>query len=370
VVRFLHTADWQIGLRLRWIPGDDGAVVREARLETLRTLGRVAAERDCDFVVVAGDVFEHHGLRPQTLRRTFDVLAEFTCPIYLLPGNHDPHTADSLYLGRAWRHAPPTVHVLGSTDPVEAAPDCWLLPCPLLERHALDDPTRHLGPDFGPSGVVRVGVAHGGVFELLGSLSEHEELNNRVPLDTVARGGLDYLALGDWHSLLQVDGRTWYSGAPEPTRFKERDPGHALVVELDGPGSQPRVEAVRVATHRWLRHEAELTTAAHLAALEAELEALPDKSGTLLELVLRGAPDATVDAELAEFLADFGPRLRLLRLRDEALCPLLSDDDLDVVATAGWVRGAIDELRAQASSDEDAARALRLLWQLHHGSRR
>ena len=74
-LRFLHSADWQLGLRVRFIPGDSGAVVRDARLKTVARIGEVAREREAEFVLVAGDVFEHHGLKPSTLRKTFDAKA-------------------------------------------------------------------------------------------------------------------------------------------------------------------------------------------------------------------------------------------------------------------------------------------------------
>ena len=54
--------------------------------------------------------------------------------------------------------------------------------------------------------------------------------------------GYDYVALGDWHGVLQLGDRIWYSGAPEATRFKERDPGFGLVVDIAAPGAKPVVE--------------------------------------------------------------------------------------------------------------------------------
>jgi DNA repair exonuclease SbcCD nuclease subunit len=199
LLRFIHTADWQLGLRVAFIPGDAGALVRAARLETVRKIGRTAGECDAAFVVVAGDVFEHHALRADTVRKTFDAMRGYPCPVYLLPGNHDPLTPDSLYLSPLWeREAPPNVHVLASRDPVEVREGVWLFPCPLMERHTIDDPTDHLERDFGPQGVFRIGVAHGGIREILSKMEGgDEQLTNAVSIEAADRGGLDYLALGD-----------------------------------------------------------------------------------------------------------------------------------------------------------------------------
>lgn len=53
----LHTADWQIGKRFAHIAGDAGAALRTQRLETVRSLARLAQEQRVDAVLVAGDVF-------------------------------------------------------------------------------------------------------------------------------------------------------------------------------------------------------------------------------------------------------------------------------------------------------------------------
>ncbi len=366
MVRFIHSADWQLGLRVGYIPGDAGAVVRDARLRSVRTLGELAKSEGADFVVVAGDVFEHHGLKQSTLRQTFDALSTFSCPVYLLPGNHDPYTPDSLYRSEVWKaEAPSQVHVLHTFEPVQA-PGACLLPCPLLQRHTLEDPTEHLKPEFGPSGVVRVGVAHGGIREVLQRMGESEEgLTNALAIDAAEQGGLDYLALGDWHGALQVGPRTWYSGAHEATRFKEKDPGHVLVVQIDGPGAVPDVQKRSVGTLRWVQHEATVRDESDLDALDAWFEALPAKADTLVELHLEGTLDARMASQLDARLARQADRLRWLRRREERFSVFVDELALQAIAQQGWVREVIDELKAAPEHDESAKNALRLLYQLH-----
>jgi DNA repair exonuclease SbcCD nuclease subunit len=300
-VRFLHTSDWQLGFRASFIPGDAGAVVRDARFATIRRIGGVARETCCEFVVVAGDVFEHHGLRPETLRRAFDAMGDIGVPVYLLPGNHDPFTSDALYVGNLWRReCPANVRVLGSQEPVVVREGVVLLPCPLFERHTLGDATEHLTPELGPSGHVRIGVAHGGIREFLERLAGPDEaVQNAIPVDRATRARLDYLALGDWHGLLRVDDRTWYSGTPEATRFKEADPGKVLVVEIDAPGAAPRVTAHEVFGLAWKKAEFTLDDEAALTGLQLFLDGAPKKIDTLLELTLTGTVDGATRSPIA-----------------------------------------------------------------------
>ncbi len=287
--RFIHTADWQLGLHAHHVPGDAGAEVRGARTETVRRIAEVARDAEAEFVVVAGDVFDHHQLDRVPLQRAFEALRGFSCAVYLLPGNHDPFTPDALYRTDRWaRECPPHVHVLGTRRPIDHG-NATLLPCPLLERHG-HDPTAWLNARVGPQDRVRVGVAHGGIREILQAISpdSSEEIHNDIPIGLADGAGLDYLALGDWHGKVKVNDRTWYPGTPEPTRFKEKDPGHVLLVEVDRPRALPRVTSHRVARFTWHKIERTLLHADHLASLEQEIDDLPNARDTLVELELKG----------------------------------------------------------------------------------
>lgn len=368
--RFLHTADWQLGLRALFIPGDAGALVRHERLQALHRIGAVARETGSEFVVVAGDVFEDHGLRLATLRGFFEAMNQIPVPIYLLPGNHDPLTSDALYRGDLWkRECPRHVNVLDSREPVIVRDGVALLGCPLLERHTLGDVTEHLTPDLGPGGHVRIGVAHGGIKELLERLvSEDEPLHNTIPVDRAARARLDYLALGDWHGLLRIDDRTWYPGTPAATRFKEKDPGNVLVVEIDAPGAVPRVTPHPVAGLAWKKVEVRLAEDADLAGLQRLLEGFSRKDNTLLDLTLTGRIDASLRARLDdEILAKARDRFCFLRVHDEQLQTFLGEGDLATLPTEGWLGQAVARLRGEieGTSEAERCRALCLLHSLH-----
>ena len=65
-----------------------------------------------------------------------------------------------------------------------------------------------------------------------------------VTKEEIAATGLDYLALGHWHSVQQGKAGTTtyaYSGAPEPVAVNQDGAGNVLLVTLDenGPASGP-----------------------------------------------------------------------------------------------------------------------------------
>jgi hypothetical protein len=261
--------------------------------------------------------------------------------------------------------------VLGSQEPVIVREGVALLGCPLRERHTLGDTTEHLTPDLGPSDHVRIGVAHGGIKELLARLvSDEEALHNVIPQDRAARARLDYLALGDWHGLLSIDDRTWYSGTPAATRFKEKDPGHVLVVEIDAPGAVPRVTPRRVAGLEWKQVTFQLQGEADLAGLRHVLDGFGRKDTTLLELTLSGSIDASARSRLDEMLNDARDRFRFLRVREEALSTFLGEADLATLPTEGWLGQVVARLRGEIAgkSSEERGGALRLLHHLHRAA--
>lgn len=373
-LRLLHTADWQLGLRLSFVGGETAARLRAQRFDTVRRIGELARERAVDAVLVAGDVFDDNGVGADTVQQARDALEAFgSVPVVLLPGNHDPATADSA-LRRLGEFRPnvvlalerePVRFVRGPAGRLErlhdrddaCAPVLEVYPCPLLARHTWDDPAAWL-PARTHGAAVRVALAHGGALDF----GESVETPNRIDVDGIVRRGFDYVALGDWHGVYPVGPRAWYPGAPEATRFKEKRPGHVLLVEIDGPGATPRVEPVPVARTRWLTEAVELHDDAALEALAARLGELPEKSWTLLELIVTGQLSLAGRARLDNLLDEFRERLAHLRADTDGVSDVPSDADLETLRGEGYLGCAIERLRS--GGDPLDAEALRLLYRL------
>ena len=84
--RFLHTSDLQLGMT-RWFlqeTEDAQALFDAARVEAITRLGEKAIEYQCDFIIVAGDVFEHNSISAKTRERALAALAALPVDVYLL----------------------------------------------------------------------------------------------------------------------------------------------------------------------------------------------------------------------------------------------------------------------------------------------
>lgn len=369
-VRFLHSADWQIGKVFADLvdhDADKAALLKRERTAVVERLARLATRRQVDCVVVAGDVFDSQTVPEELLRRTLHAMAGFAGPWLLLPGNHDAALSESVWTRLLRLGVPGNVIPMLRAEPVLCADGrLAILPAPLLRRHESLDVSAALDELATPDGAVRVGVAHGSV---QGRLPARSESYNEIAADRVTRARLDYLALGDWHGTLQIADKAWYSGTPEPDRFKEADrspSGNVLCVEIDGPGKPPRVESIATGHFQWEKRTLPLHDAQDLELLDAALRGLHSDSARLLvDLTLTGSLPVSQEAPLRTLLADWQARLHLLRVHDEALLPELSDAELDGLVSEEMVRSVIAELRQQqahgAEAGERARLALRLL---------
>jgi DNA repair exonuclease SbcCD nuclease subunit len=361
VIRFLHSGDWQLGMT-RSVLGDEAqARFADARIAAVRRLGELAREARCDFALVCGDVFESSQIERRTLARALEAIASIPIPVYLLPGNHDPLDAASVYRSAAFRDsAPAHVHVLDDELPREVAPGVELVGAPWPSRRPAANPALAAIASLGAPGPLRILAAHGGVDAL--TPDRHDAtLLPLAPIErAIAEERIHYAALGDRHSKTPVGatGRVWYAGAPEPTDFDEREPGFALVVELDR--ERARVEPHHVATWRFARPEPiSLDGADDLGALSDRLIDFGAKERTALRLELSGSLDLRGAAQLDAILDRARDLFAGIDVRDAELRVAARAADLEDLALTGFAARAVARLAEQARGDAGEAAAAR-----------
>ena len=387
-ITFLHSADWQLGMTRRFLGPESQAVYTADRLAAVGALGRHAVEHDARFVVVAGDVFEDNAVPRSVVLRAAEVLADFPVPVYLLPGNHDPLDVSSVFGCADFARATSggRVHVLDGTDPIEVEPGVELVGVPWTSKRP--DPSRlpTLLDRLEPSRGLRVLCVHGGTDEVYGGRTPSvEALPVALLEEAVSDGRVDYVALGDRHSLTRVGtgDRIWYPGSPETTAFDdvEGDPGHALVVRLDrvdGAGvDRPGCTTTPVDTGRWrfLALSAEVDTEEDFRAFSERVEALPDKPRTVVKIALTGTVGVALRAAIDEQLDRWSQVFAAAYLRASRTDLVVRAEDTDFAGLLdGYAGRAVADLVELAASPDpeaqDAGYALSLLYRLVGGERR
>ncbi|MBS4727323.1 exonuclease SbcCD subunit D [Mycobacterium sp. SM1] len=380
-MRFVHTADWQLGMTRHFLTGDAQPRYSAARREAVAGLGPLAAEVGAEFVVVAGDVFEHNQLAPQVISQSLEAMRAIGIPVYLLPGNHDPLDASSVYTGALFTaECPGNVMVLDRAGVYDVRPGLQIVAAPWRSKAPTTDLVAGVLEGLPADGVTRVLVAHGGVDVLDPDPGRPALIRLAAVENALSRGAVHYVALGDKHSVTQVDGggRVWYAGTPEVTNFDdiEPHPGHVLVVDIDDidPGRSVTVDVRHVGRWRFLTLRRRVDNSRDITDLDLSLDSLTDKDRTVIRLALTGSLTVTDRAALEACLDKYARLFAWLgaweRHTDLAVVP--ADGEFSDLGIGGFAATAVDELVAMARASDaeaadDAQAALALLLRLAGG---
>ncbi|MBB2773287.1 MULTISPECIES: metallophosphoesterase family protein [Mycolicibacterium] len=376
-MRFVHTADWQLGMTRHFLNGEAQPRYSAARREAVVAVGALAAEVKAEFVVVAGDVFEHNQLSPREVGQSLEAMRAIGVPVYLLPGNHDPLDASSVYTSALFTaECPDNVTVLDRAGVHPVRPGLELVAAPWRSKAPTSDLVGDVLAGLPADGVTRIVVGHGAV-DLIDPGKDKAALIRLAAVEAaLARGAVHYVALGDKHSRTDVGatGRVWYSGSPEVTNYDdiETDSGHALVVDIDEDDARRpvRVRPERLGRWRFVTLTRSVDNGRDVADLDLNLDLMPDKERTVVRLGLTGSLTVTDKAALDDCLLKYSRLFAALteweRSTDIAVLP--AEGEFDDLGIGGFAAAAVDELveaaRADGDRADDARAALALLLRL------
>lgn len=333
-MKFLHTADWQLGKPFAGVEDlQKRSLLQLERFAVIKRIGEKAKEHRADFVLVAGDLFDSPHANKSTVSVACSAVGSLQIPVYVIPGNHDHGGAGSLweqeFFRRERNELAPNLHVLLKPEPFEL-PNAVLFPCPLLRRHEAVDPTTWLRSSqsfderFGDK--PRLVIAHGSIINF-GSFADDEEtesgVSNLVDLSRLEDNAFDYIALGDWHGTKQVGSKAWYSGTPELDRFVkggDHNPGNILVVDADR-GRLPIVDCVRTGAMDWHEMAFNFSDDASLARLKERVdETIGARANQdLLCLHLTGLLGIEASTQLDRIIEAWSSRLLRIKLDHQAI---------------------------------------------------
>ncbi len=276
-VRFLHTADWQMGMKALQA-GEKAKEVRAKRFEAAARVVELAKLERVEFVLLAGDLFEHYDVDEAVVRKTVALLDSFSpIPVFVLPGNHDPLIAGGIWDRQSWQRVGDHVTLLREAEEIQVREEVALYPAPLKQKQSTLDPTAWMPARAAGDDRIRIGVAHGALDVL------PKRMNFPIAATRADEVGLDYLALGDWHGFMQ-QGRTVYSGTMEQTSFSEKDPGNVIIVEISSARSEPVVSRHHLGALQWSEHEASIGDVTDVEELRKEVLGLGPLAAQLLRI--------------------------------------------------------------------------------------
>ena len=174
----------------------------------------------------------------------------------------------------------------------------------------------------GESATWQIGMVHGSI-AIPGKTDRDEVV---ITTDEIAATGLDYLALGHWHSMQQgkADGVTYaYAGAPEAVALDQDRAGKVLLVELEQVADR-KVVTVHERQVGKTRFEKVEMDAASIASQPDLIDALRRKADPDLVLDARvvGVRPDELDLDPDELEAALAPSFLKVRVRDASMAAL------------------------------------------------
>jgi DNA repair protein SbcD/Mre11 len=256
MARFLHVADVHLGFD-RY---DNKQRTQDFFYAFRDVLSKHAIDEQVDFVIIAGDLFEHRNIQPATLNQAqvcLDMLREAGIPVLAIEGNHDNrpygtktswlryladwgllkllepgNVAEGEPLYSPWSEADRRggyidldcgVRVLGSLWYGASAPRA-------IEQIAAAVPT--LPPAPGPT----ILLFHHG---LEGQIARYQGALRYSELLPLKQAGIDYLALGHIHKNYAVEGWIFNPGSTEANSIEEASfTRGAYLIEITEAGIQ------------------------------------------------------------------------------------------------------------------------------------
>lgn len=244
------------------------AAIRQAFHKVVQT----ALDIGADALTVGGDLYEDLRSQRETTAFLQEELERASCPVLVVPGNHDYWHPGSLYARERW---PANVHIFNSSEFSEVEVAGWRI---FGAAHLKPKGTGNLLGSFRvPKGGPAIALFHGSEQGQLAFQGEGKEDHAPFSEAEISRCGFRFALVGHFHTP-RVTAWLTYPGNPEPLTFGEQGTRGAAVVVMDDdhPDHPPQVEIVPVATFSVADLDVDISECSHSEAILDRIEqALP-----------------------------------------------------------------------------------------------
>jgi exonuclease SbcD len=260
MARFLHIADIHLGFDRYNSPER----TKDFFYALQATLDKYAVQAEVDFVVIAGDLFEHRNIKPATLNQAqicLQALQKANIPVFAIEGNHDnrPYGTTTSWLKYLSEWG--LLMLLEPQDPKLGGD--FLVPWNPQTRtgsyYDLDCGVRVIGSNWygstAPRAIEQMAAAiqdlppgpdttvlmfhHG----LEGQIARYSGALRYTDLLPLRAAGVDYLALGHIHRQYEAEGWVFNPGSLEANNVEESVHRRgAYLVEVTDQGLRPELQ--------------------------------------------------------------------------------------------------------------------------------
>ena len=376
MLRIIHTADVHLGARHDDM-GEQAAAQRERQFAAFSRAVDLALVEKVDLFLIAGDLFDSNVQPRRSAERVaaeLKRLVDARIRAVLIPGTHDVYDRASIY--RAYDLATMAgstadddfITILRPDVPYVHLPACDVIVHGRVfaTKRAPTSPLAGFTADIdGIAATWRIGMVHGSV-AIPGKTDRDEVV---ITTDEIAASGLDYVALGHWHSA-QVskagDVTYAYAGAPEAVALDQDRAGKVLLIECstEGPNRTVKVEERTVGATMFEKLELDASGITSQPTLVSTLTGKADPD-LVLDVRLVGVRPDELDIDMDEVETALSRSFLKVRVRDVSK-PALTEGALpspDTIAGA-FIRDLEARIAAleagPESSADDTAKAAEL----------
>lgn len=386
-MKFIHTADWQIGMVFQGFKEKTRIMMDEDRLEVIDTIAKHAndAANGIDFVLVCGDMFDTPRVSEALVKKTFTKIGRIEKPVYVIAGNHEWNGIEYMFGTKFFLdNKPANLHVLSAgINNLDGITGVEIVAAPLESKEAEFDLVNAQIAALSDSSAIRIVAGHGAIDKIMPA-GQRKDIIALAPIEkALADEKIHYVAMGDRHSTTKVGdtGLVWYSGAPEPTSFTEDDQRNVLTVEIT-KGAKAKVEKIEVGVWDFIRlgkktDQHQIRSDEDLKVLEKLVDGVRKQSKTAIKIYLDSVLDFDTDIKRGNLFREWEEQvLAGFQVSDSSTGARIEVDPLNEKAPAGltgYALAAYEELKERAMSDDKdsdvALEALKLLTDFAGGNK-
>lgn len=305
--------------------GDKSKLHRIACQNTFSKIIDLCTKEKVNALLIGGDFFDSSD-PPKSLVKfvisELERLQKQKITVFIISGNHDPYKKGSVWL----EHKFPKNVIIFDSPELEPKKISGLTVYGLAYTNDTKRPLKGFNAEKEDN--FKVGLVHGSTANI--NWEEEPEAGYRpISKEDINESGLDYLALGHFHDLLDLKTTVpcYYSGTPEGLTFKNK--GDKIVLLVSYSAKKINVKPIKVNEREFQTIELDCTN----FESESEIRKILEKNkgeNKILRIIIMGSPslDLNLDIELLE--KEFESKYFFLKIIDDIHLPenLIEDETI------------------------------------------
>ncbi len=253
-MRIMETGDLHLGRSYGKYEPRLAERYAEARFAALEKILRLSEEKECDLLVITGDLFDSHSVARELMKKTCALLNQAACLVAVLPGNHDYCTDAQDPFWQAFKKECGSQILLLNEErpyPVTAAGrQVVFYPAVCASRHSEENRLAWLRQETFDPACLNIGVAHGA---LAGISADLENRYYRMSLQELEAIPVDLWLIGHTHipwpdlpfdQPQRLKSRIFNAGTHQQTDHADSSPGSVFLLDVD---DQKQITAEKLA---------------------------------------------------------------------------------------------------------------------------